>query len=189
MTNSTKIATGLTLIATGVIIAMLRRRTDDKPASLIINQKDDMSTNANLPRGYRNNNPLNVRYSAKNNWLGKVTPNTDRNNAFEQFVTMAYGYRTALYLIRKYIKTYGCDTLAKIIAKWAPDTENDTSAYIQHVSEMTGIKPSQYISPNSKDQLCKLAYAMSIVENGNTAETRAAGLPNMDIIETGYNLL
>ena len=188
MTNSTKIATGLTLIVAGVILTMLRRNESRTP-SLIINPDEDMSTNPNLPRGYRNNNPLNVRYNARNNWLGKVTPNTDRNNAFEQFRSMPYGYRTALYLIRKYIRTYNCDTLAKIISKWAPANENNTAAYIQHVSEMTGIAPSQYVSPTNKEQLCKLAYAMSIVENGNTPETRAAGLPNMDHIEQGYNLL
>lgn len=188
MNRSSKIATGLTLVTVGAILAMLARNRKNTLPSLITKQYD-MSTNTNLPRGYRNNNPLNIRYNKFNTWKGKVIPNTDKNNSFEQFISMPYGYRAALYLLRKYIKSYGCDTLTKIISKWAPANENDTAAYIKHVSEMTGIAPSQYVSPTNKDQMCKLAYAMSIVENGNTPETRAAGLPNMDMIETGYNLL
>jgi hypothetical protein len=54
---------------------------------------------------------------------------------------------------------------------------------------MTGIAPSQYVSPNNRDQMCKLAYAMSIVENGQTAATREAGLPNMEYIYQGWELL
>ena len=188
MKTSSNIAITLALVVSGISLAMLARKRNAVPS--LINQKQyDMSTNTNLPRGYRNNNPLNIRYNKFNSWKGKVIPNTDRNNTFEQFVSMPYGYRAALYLLRKYIKSYGCDTLAKIISKWAPANENNTQAYIQHVSEMTGIAPSQYVSPTNKDMMCKLAYAMSIVENGNTAETKAAGLPNMDIIYAGYNLL
>ena len=56
--------------------------------------------NKNLPRGYRNNNPLNLRIS-NNNWAGKVYNNTD--GAFEQFSSMAYGYRAAFMTIRKYL--------------------------------------------------------------------------------------
>ena len=153
-----------------------------------------MNTFNSLPRGYRNNNPLNIRYNVNNKWLGKVTPNTDKNNAFEQFITMPYGYRAALYLLRKYIKSYGCNTISKIIQKWAPPTENYTQSYIDHVvssikQQGTNVTASTVVSPTDKDLLCKLAYAMSIVENGNTAATRAAGLPSMEYIEQGYKLL
>ena len=153
-----------------------------------------MNTFNSLPRGYRNNNPLNIRYNVNNKWLGKVTPNTDKNNAFEQFITMPYGYRAALYLLRKYIKSYGCNTISKIIQKWAPPTENYTQSYIDHVvssikQQGTNVTANTVVSPSDKDLLCKMAYAMSIVENGNTSATRAAGLPDMYIIQQGWNLL
>lgn len=152
----------------------------------------DMSTNPNLPRGYRNNNPLNIRYSEQNNWLGKVTPNTD--GAFEQFSDMAYGYRAALYLLRKYIRN-GENTISRIIQKWAPPAENYTQNYIDHVVAFVRelgypyITPTTVIEANDAELLQKIAYAMSIVENGTSAETKAAGLPDMNIIKEGWRLL
>lgn len=177
----------ITFSAIAGAIILLRKSKKSSVPSLLNNTNIDMSTNQNLPRGYRNNNPLNIRYSSINNWRGKVADNTD--GAFEQFISMPYGYRAALYLLRKYIKSYGCDTVQKIINKWAPPSENNTASYINHVCSMTGYKPTTEIGYNNAEQLCKLAYAMSIIENGNTDATRAAGLPNMDAIYTGWNLL
>ena len=138
------------------------------------------SISSELPRGYRNNNPLNIRYSSANNWQGKVTPNTD--GAFEQFTTMAYGYRAALYLIRKYISS-GINTVAKVIAKWAPATENNTNDYIQRVCDTTGYTPTTILNSNNEAQLCNLVYAMAIVENGKTP------MPDYDEIKDGWKLL
>ena len=157
------------------------------------NTEEDMRTDTTLPRGYRNNNPLNIRFNAANNWLGKVTNNTDYNRTFEQFITMPYGYRAALYLLRKYIRQ-GENTISKIIQRWAPPTENYTQSYIDHVVSFirdlgTQVTATTTITPDDKDLLCKMAYAMSIVENGNTAATRAAGLPNLETIKNGWELL
>lgn len=146
-----------------------------------------METDKTLPRGYRNNNPLNVRYNAANKWLGKYTPNTD--GAFEQFKTMAYGYRCALYLLRKYITRYGCNTVRKIIQKWAPPTENNTQAYIQHVCEIAGLNADKAVNAADEDTLTRMAYAMSIIENGQNDRTKAACLPDMSAIKEGWKLL
>lgn len=143
-------------------------------------QPTNMSTNKSLPRGYRNNNPLNIRYNTANNWVGKVLPNTD--GAFEQFKDMSYGYRAALYLIRKYIGQ-GNNTVSSVISKWAPATENNTSGYITRVCNTTGYLPGTVLSASDKEQLCKLVYAMAIVENGNTP------LPDMSEIYEGWSLL
>lgn len=140
-----------------------------------------MDNNSNLPRGYRNNNPLNIRYSTSNTWLGKVYPNTD--GAFEQFSSMQYGYRAALYLIRKYIAA-GYNTVGAIIAKWAPETENNTQRYIQRVCNTSGLTSSTTLTQYDRANLCKLVYAMAIVENGNVA-----GHPDMNTIQQAYNLL
>ena len=151
-------------------------------------------SNTNLPRGYRNNNPLNIRYYAGNSWKGKVLPNTDRNNTFEQFINMAYGYRAALYLLRKYINE-GNNTVEKIISRWAPPSENNTQGYINDVCRIsnstfgTQLTPDTIVSANNARILCDMAYAMSICENGNTAESKAAGLPDINIINEAWNLL
>ena len=75
-----------------------------------------------LPRGIRNNNPLNIRIG--NNWAGEKTPNTD--GTFEQFVSMAYGIRAALIIIHNYMYKYKLTTIEKIISRWAPRFENKT---------------------------------------------------------------
>lgn len=135
--------------------------------------------NMSLPRGYRNNNPLNVRKSAANAWKGKVVPGTD--SAFEQFITMAYGYRCGLYLLRKYI-SLGNNTIRKIITKWAPPSENNTGSYINHVAQRSGIGADTVLSRTDKDSLCRIAYAMAWSENGYPPAS-------MDDIYQGWALL
>lgn len=137
--------------------------------------------NETSPRGYRNNNPLNIRYSTSNDWKGKVLPNTD--GTFEQFTSMAYGYRAALKLIRNYINA-GYNTVAKVIRRWAPANENNTEKYITDVCYISGnFTPETVLDPNNKEQLTWLAYCMAIVENGT------AILPNSQEIEQGWNML
>ncbi len=138
-------------------------------------QFNDMS----IPRGYRNNNPLNVRKNAANAWKGKVVPGSDP--AFEQFITMAYGYRCALYLLRKYI-SQGHNTIRKIITKWAPPSENNTNGYINNVATRTGISADTVIDRNDREKLCKIAWAMAWVENGTPPAS-------MDDIYAGWSLL
>lgn len=135
-----------------------------------------------LPRGYRNNNPLNVRKNAANAWKGKVVPGSDP--AFEQFITMAYGYRCALYLIRKFIRA-GHNTLLKLITeKWAPwgDGNNNPTNYANFVANGVGISPNAKLDPNNREQLCKIAYWMAWKENGKAPAT-------MDDIYAGWALL
>lgn len=74
-----------------------------------------------LPRGLQNHNPGNIRHSAEK-WQGEVQPSTDPE--FKQFVSDAYGYRALLKLISNYITRYGCTTLRRVIARWAPPSEN-----------------------------------------------------------------
>lgn len=152
----------------------------------------DMKDNENLPLGYRSNNPLNIRYNAGNNWTGKILPPaTGKYGQYERFRDMAYGYRAALALLRGsgYIGN-GLNTIRKIITRWAPENDhNYTDSYISDVSRLTGIAPDAVISRNDKNKLCKIVYAMSIIENGQTDATRAAGLPDMQIIEEGWSLL
>lgn len=151
-----------------------------------------MTTDPNLPRGYRNNNPLNIRISG-NKWQGKISPSED--SAFEQFVNMAYGYRAALVLMRNYIKNYGCNTIAKIISRWAPANENNTLGYIRDVCKIINerlggnVNADTVVNRNDASLLQQMAYAMSIVENGDKEYTRALGLPSLEIINEAWNLI
>lgn len=200
MNKSKQITLGVTLLATAAALYIRwRNRQDDATPSLLDLNVDelyykqyDMNTNELLPRGYRNNNPVNIRISG-NNWRGKVSPNTD--GAFEQFIDLVHGYRAALVLLRGrgYISG-GNNTIRKIITKFAPANENNTAGYINRVSQMSGIDPDTVISKNDRDSLVRILYAMSTVENGtkdkagNNLEA-TYGLPSMDIINKAWEIM
>lgn len=118
-------------------------------------------------RGYWNNNPLNIRLNPGNSWKGKILANTD--GVFEQFVSMPYGFRAALVLFRNYIRK-GDNTLAKIVAKWAPPTENHTNIYTSFVINKTGIDPDKVIKRSDAESLKLLAHAMAWYENGSAPQ-------------------
>lgn len=115
-----------------------------------------------LPRGLRNHNPLNIRKGEK--WQGMSAVQTDRN--FVVFDSNAYGYRAAFRLFKTYVKKYGCNTLRKIISRWAPPSENHTENYIKEVSRMSGIAQDAVIDLNDEEQMVAIVTAMAIVENG-----------------------
>ena len=118
------------------------------------------------PRGIRNNNPLNICRS-RDKWKGLKAEQTDA--AFCQFETMEYGWRAAFWLLtRTYYHKYRLFTIRSIIQKWAPPHENNTQAYIDNVSRLTGIPPDEPIGIPS-DQPARwmmVATAMAIQENG-----------------------
>lgn len=131
-----------------------------------------------LPRGYRNNNPGNIRIS-REDWQGEIRPSQD--SEFKQFKSMGYGFRAMLKLLRNYIRLHECNTIEKIISRWAPKNENNTSAYINHVSQRTGIPADQPISQNDREKLIDIAYAIAYHENGSA--------PDRSDIEAGWEML
>lgn len=118
--------------------------------------------NNQLPRGLRNNNPLNIKYSPSNNWRGKVLNNTD--GEFEQFDNIVNGFRAALYLIRRYINSYGLCSVRTIINRWCPD--DTQSSYVNFVCARTGLAPSDLVYFEDKDLMIDLVIAMACFENG-----------------------
>lgn len=130
-----------------------------------------------LPRGLRNNNPLNIVKSSVR-WQGMTTRQTD--SRFVQFLSLAYGFRAAFRLIYTYMHKYGLRNITQIIMRWAPPSENNTSAYVAKVSEMSGIHPTEPLDFYNKDQMIPLVRAMAYVENGRIIEG--------DSIREGYRL-
>lgn len=119
-----------------------------------------------MPRGLRNNNPLNIRIST-DKFVGEVQPSQDK--AFKQFDTMAHGYRAAFRVLRTYINNYKCDTIRKIISRWAPKNENHTENYIKVVSERSGITADEPILADNREMMIRIVASMSYVENGREA--------------------
>lgn len=114
--------------------------------------------------GIRNNNPLNIRYNPRNNWVGQV----GENKGFCVFSSMAYGFRASYKLITSYISK-GYNTIEKIVTRWAPPTENDTEAYIRYISYETIIDRNHVLTDcNIHDYWTKLIIlrAMARMESG-----------------------
>ena len=131
-----------------------------------------------IPRGYRNNNPGNIRINS-DLFQGEIRPS--RDSAFKQFESMAYGYRAIFKILRNYDKRYYLHTIKDMIGRWAPSNENNTKAYIKAVSSYAGIPEDDPINSDSREQMIRIVAGMSKVENGID--------PNMAEIEAGWNLL
>ena len=122
-----------------------------------------------ISRGIRNNNPLNIRRS-KDQWKGMAEAQTD--GAFVQFKSMEWGWRAAFCLLtRTYYHKYRLYTIRSIVSKWAPASENNTEAYIQNVSKLTGIPPDEPlgIPSDQPSRWLMLSAAMAIQECGTSS--------------------
>lgn len=120
-----------------------------------------------LPRGLRNNNPGNIRRNG-DVFQGEVNPSRDKE--FKQFKSMAHGYRAVFKILSNYYRNYKLDTIRKMIGRWAPENENNTSAYVSLVSSYTGIGPDDPINVNDQEQMIRIVAGMSRVENGREAD-------------------
>ena len=119
-----------------------------------------------ISRGIRNNNPLNIRRS-KDQWKGMAEAQSDV--AFVQFKSLEYGWRAAFHLLtRTYYHKYRLYTIRTIVSRWAPSNENDTKAYVENVSRLTGIAPDEPLGIPSEQpsRWIALGTAMAIQENG-----------------------
>lgn len=114
------------------------------------------------PRGLRNNNPGNIRRS-DTLYVGEKE-STDPE--FKQFTSMAYGYRAMFMLLYTYQVRYGLNTLQSMIARYAPESENNTANYIRQVSSWSGIDPNSRLTTTNRDTMIPLVSAMSRFENG-----------------------
>ena len=122
------------------------------------------------PRGIRNKNPLNIR-RGKVAWVGEIHPLNEYGEETEKvfcvFQNFFYGWRAVFSLFRTYMEKHNCRTIRHIIRRWAPENENNTEAYINYVTYMTGINRDFVLSFDSDySQLAHIAIAMCQYENG-----------------------
>ena len=91
-----------------------------------------------IPRGIINNNPANIRRGSA--WKGLVPflvnpQNKQRvcDKSFCQFVSIEYGIRALIILLRTYCYKYKLSTIEQIIHRFSPPSENNTNFYIANV--------------------------------------------------------
>ena len=104
-----------------------------------------------IPRGLRNNNPLNIRHSASR-WQGARAEQTDKS--FVQFTSMTMGYRAAWRILETYYKHFEAQhkpfTPRNIIYRWAPPDENDSEAYLRTVCRLANLAGNEALVQPSR---------------------------------------
>ncbi|WP_028302986.1 hypothetical protein [Oceanospirillum maris] len=111
-------------------------------------------------RGLRNKNPFNIKKTGIN-WQGE----TDGGDAtFETFSSHEMGIRAGARLLLNYEQKHGLNTVSQIISRFAPGTENNTGAYIEHVSDQLNVHPDEPFSVRGR--LVDLTKAIIRHENG-----------------------
>lgn len=154
---------GMYFIVAFIILAFcwILRNRDKKEMETINKTATTYPNPSGKNRGLRNNNPLNIRRS-NDKFLGEIQPSGDP--AFKQFESTKFGYRAAFRIINTYIKT-GYNTIEKIVSRWAPAKDNNnTSAYIEHVEQRTGINRNTKIETETQKIL--IIQAMTQSETG-----------------------
>lgn len=120
-----------------------------------------------MSRGLRNCNPGNIRRS-NTKYQGEKIPSTD--SAFKQFESLEWGYRAVFMLLHTYrVRGYG-DTIAKMISRYAPPSENNTEAYISRLCRATGFERDMPLDTLNAEQMIPVVCAISAVENGVEAD-------------------
>lgn len=132
------------------------------PAPPPANAPTDVLTST---RGFRNNNPGNLRYSDANPWLGQLDPD---DAGFCRFTTPVAGIRALARTLVNYENDHGLNTLDGIVHRWAPPGDhNDTAAYLSSVCRQTGYADSAVLQLRDGRVLTPLVVAIIRQENGS----------------------
>lgn len=131
------------------------------------------ATDQSIPRGMRNNNPLNIE-------AGDFTQSqpgfAGSDGRFARFQQPQQGVDAAGKLLDTYSSKYGLNTISGIIARWAPQGENDTRGYAASVAGRMGVNPDQPIDLSNPQVKQSLIAAMAQFENGRPLASPAAAV-------------
>lgn len=154
----------------------------------------EASPTGKASRGVRNNNPGNIVYGQ----FAKDMGATGSDGRFAVFPDAQTGLAAMAENLRQY-SARGLDTMDKIIRRWAPPSENDTTGYINRAAGMAGVRPGQKLDFNNPAVLSAVMGAITRVENGYNPysldmQRTAAGVSNttnnggsVSIQQTNYN--
>lgn len=126
------------------------------------------------PRGVRNCNPGNIRKDAAGawrQWQGLAAEQTDAE--FVAFKAPVWGVRAIVRTLMTYFDKHGCDTPAKVIARWAPPVENDSAAYAKHLARALGVDADATIDLHDYATMRAAVETIIRHENGQQPYSRA----------------
>jgi hypothetical protein len=129
----------------------------------------------NLPRGLRNNNPLNIE-------AGRFTQSqpgfAGSDGRFAKFASADDGIGAASKLLDTYSNKYGLNTVQGIVGRWAPAGDgNNVSAYAASVAKDLGVDPAQPLDMSNPTVKQALIMSMGKVENGRPIQVAQANTP------------
>ncbi|MCC8378644.1 structural protein [Xenorhabdus sp. PB30.3] len=117
-----------------------------------------------MTRGIRNNNPGNIDHNPANKWQGQLQHDLNLEKRFCRFESPEYGVRALMKLLCNYHKG-GHNSISKMINRWAPSNENNTTAYINGVAKALNVNQFERIEIN-RSTLIALAKSIIRHENG-----------------------
>lgn len=133
------------------------------------------------PRGVRNNNPGNIDYNPRNQWVGQIGIEQGPNGRFAVFDKPENGIRALGKLLLNYrakdgmpgVGRAGIDTPLEFISRWAPSNENDTLAYAQAFAKRLGVGVRDSIDIANPKVLRAGVLSIIFHENGQNPYTDA----------------
>ena len=142
-------------------------------------------------RAWRNNNPLNIRRGEP--WSGLTARQTDPQ--FCQFLTMSFGYRAAVKVLKSYARLFAQQgkawTVENILLRWAPPRENDTTQYLARVLTLMGrtgaadVRLAPLYTRPGQQQAALMVAAMTCVEAGCPPSAVPVGSLNTGFVLAG----
>jgi hypothetical protein len=111
------------------------------------------------------NNPLNLMHTSSFMWQGEV-PTTDPEGRLCTFDTMLDGVRAGAKNLLSYFNHDDCKTIDQIITRYAPASENPTSAYINFIATQCGVDPEAQVNLNNPSFLLVLVSSIIRFEQG-----------------------
>lgn len=124
---------------------------------------DELMGSGSDPLSIRLNNPGAIAKSAFR-WDGASAEQPP--GRFIAFDTPEDGIRAMARNLDAYGSKYGINTIAGIINRWAPPSENDTREYAATVAKALGVDPNQPLDLGNPRVKAKLMTAMARVEAG-----------------------
>ena len=116
-------------------------------------------------RGERNFNPGNIDRNSNTLWQG-MAQNQSGDGRFVVFSDAHFGIRALAKVLLSYYRKHGLNTVHKIIDRWAPPSENNTGAYVNHVASVLGVGIDAPIDVTDPSTLEILTRAIIEHENG-----------------------
>lgn len=135
------------------------------------------------PRGIRCKNPGNIRKGAP--WQGLDENPQPIDPDFAQFRDPSWGIRALAITLITYYDKHGIRNIDGIIRRWAPSNENDTEAYIESVSAISGFTSTQTLNLHVYAHMRPIVDAIIRHENGRGPMKNANTWYDNATIDTG----